>query len=52
MTLRAIRLAGFGLLLATILGLWYLIGSDWHDTAVSTVSDFVVWALTAALRNG
>lgn len=51
MTLRARRLAGFALLVAAALGSWYLIGSDWHDTAVSTVTEFVVNVITAALES-
>ena len=49
MTFRVRRLAGFVLLLAAILGLWSLIGSDWHDTVVETVNEFVVSVVTSAL---
>ena len=36
------RLAGVVFPFAMALGLWYLIGSDWYDRAVSTGAELVV----------
>lgn len=49
MIFRARRFIGFALLLAVALGSWYLIGSDWEDTAVSTVTEFVVSVVSGAV---
>ena len=45
------RLAGIVLLLVLVPGLFDLIGSDWHDRAVSTGAEFLVSLVTAALKS-
>ena len=52
MIIRARHLAGIALLLAMALGSWDLIGSDWHDTAISTVTEFVVRVMAGAMTGG
>lgn len=52
MIIRARHLTGIAFLLAMALGSWDLIGSDWHDTALSTVTEFVVRVMAGALTGG
>lgn len=49
MTARAKQLAGIVLLLVAAISLWYLIGSDWHDSTVSTLTDLAIKAFRAIL---
>lgn len=46
------RLAAIVLPVAAALGLWYLIGSDLYDRAVSTGTEFAVRVIAEVLRSG
>ena len=46
------KLAGIVLPFVLALGLLYLMGSDWYDTALSTVTEFVVRVMAGAMTGG